>query len=94
MSTWRERLDQALKRGRFTAEDKTLIGEFCNCMVGERADVLGVISENRTPLTGVARQMGYDVATHVRGDDLMLAEMLYEDIQMLDLSHWGERPAR
>lgn len=76
MKTWRDRVSQAERRGKFTPDDRRLAASFRTCAVGEACEFSGLT---------LVRNAG-----HVEDDDLLELGLDFWRFTMQDNPKWAQ----
>ena len=88
--TWKQRINNAKKRGGFTLDSKERAEDWRLCAVGEKLNLTKedrvapeVRKVRRHPKASKLLQLGLDFEDAVATHDVKRAERIYEDIQSL-----------
>lgn len=82
---WKTRIQRAIKKGKFTLEDKDMSGSFRTCAISEKVNKKTLESERHIAslLTFEAKKLGIEFDINVSNDMPSDAKQTYEKIQKL-----------
>ena len=87
MTTWRQRLIAAQKRGMFTRHDRLTAMGFTHCAVGEKFKLQKLETDNREVIYDFIGPKAYDLGLEFYGSivnqDIQSAIKIYKQIQKL-----------
>lgn len=80
MKRWEQRIAEATERGTFTAEDRSLSGDWVTCACGQQ-DPRIERYKDRAPRDEILQTLGWDFYAAVRANDFDEATSILADIE-------------
>ena len=77
---WKQRIEEAKVRGKFSVEDKLFVASWSRCAVGEINLPISALNDDGSPKDILLCSLGSSFMIEVRDDNIERASELYEEI--------------